>query len=124
MKRNSIKTRLLLIVSVAFLLTAASVIWIVNNKAMQIIDKSANDLYNEKVDTIWRVLDRNYHKLEQTGLVEAYQEDFQHAVISEIKRTYYNQTKTQAYPFIIDSNGAVVVHPQLPTGHTSKEEKK
>ncbi len=124
MKINSIKTRLLLLVAAAFLLTAASVIGVVNNKTMQIIDANANDFYSEKVDTVWRMLDRNYHKLEQTGLVEAYQEDFQRAVISEIKRTYYEQTETQTYPFIIDGDGAVVVHPLLPTGHTGKAEKK
>lgn len=124
MKINSIKTKLLLIVSVAFLLTAASVIGVVNNKTMQIIDESANDFYSEKVDTVWRMLDRNYNKLEQTGLIDAYQDDFQQAVISEIKRTYYNQSKLQTYPLIIDSEGAIVVHPQLPTGFTGSEEKK
>lgn len=124
MKINSIKTRLLLLVSIAFLLTAASVIGVVNNKAMQIIDENANDFYSEKVDTVWRMLDRNYRKLEQTGLVDAYQEDFQRAVISEIKQTYYKQTETQTYPFIIDNKGAVVVHPLLPTGHTGSDEKK
>jgi len=124
MQINSIKTRLLLIVSVAFLLTAASVIGVVNNKTTQIIDKNANDFYNEKIDTIWRMLDRNYRKLEKTGLVDAYQDDFQQAVISEIKRTYYNQAETQTYPFIIDNEGAVVVHPLLPTGFIGSDEKK
>ncbi|MFK5926046.1 MAG: response regulator [Desulfuromusa sp.] len=124
MKINSIKTRLLLIVLVAFLLTAASVIGVVNNKAMQIIDENANNFYSEKVDTIWRMLDRSNHTLQQTGLIDAYQEDFQRAVISEIKRTYYKQNGTQTYPFIIDNEGAVVVHPLLPTGHTGSDEKK
>lgn len=124
MKIHSIKTRLLLIVSVAFLLTAASVIWVVNNKTTQIIDESANDFYSEKVDTVWRMLDRNYRKLEQTGLIDAYQDDFQQAVISEIKQTYYNQPEVQTYPFIIDNEGTIVVHPLLPTGFTGSDEKK
>ncbi len=123
MKINSIKTRLLLIVSAAFILTAASVIGVVNNKAMQIIDENANDFYSEKVDTIWRMLDRSNHTLQQTGLVEAYQEDFKRAVISEIKRTYYKQSKPQTYPFIIDNKGAIVVHPLLPAGHTGEKER-
>ena len=117
MKTNSIKTRLLLLVSVAFLLTAASVIGVVNNKAMQIIDKNANDFYSEKVETIWQMLDRSNHTLQQTGLIDAYQEDFQRAVVTEIKRTYYKQKEPHTYPFIIDNNGSIVVHPLLPTGY-------
>ena len=122
MKIHSIKTRLFLLVMVAFLLMAASVIWVVNNKSMQIIDENADNFYGEKVDTIWQMLDRSNHTLQQTGLIAAYQEDFQSAVISEIKRTYYNQEKNQPYPFIIDNDGAVVVHPLLPTGSPGEKE--
>ena len=119
MKINSITTKLLLLVAVAFVVTAVSVIWIANIQTTKIIDVNVSTAYKEKVDTVWHMLAQSNDKLQQTGMVDAYHEDFQREVITEIKHRYYKKDNLQLYPFIIDNKGEVILHPVLQPGDKS-----
>ena len=116
MKLNSITIKLLIPVAVAFIVTAVLVIWITKKQTTRIIDVNISATYSEKVDTVWHMLARSNDKLQQTGMVDAYREDFQREAISELKNTFYKKNDLQLYPFIINGKGEIVAHPVLQTG--------
>ena len=119
MKINSITTKLLLLVAVAFIVIAVSVIWIANDQTTKIIDVNVSTAYREKVDTVWHMLARSNDKLQQTGMVDAYREDFQRDVVADVRHRYYKKANLQLYPFIIDGKGKVILHPVLQAGDNS-----
>ena len=71
MKLNSITTKLVLLVTAAFIVTAVAVIVVAKRQTIKIIDVNANITYSEKVETIWRMLARSNNKLQQTGIADA-----------------------------------------------------
>ncbi len=120
MKFTSITVKLLAIITVAFVISGVSVFYIADKKLIQVIDKSQEALYAEKVDTIYNFLSRNNERLKKTGMVEAYIEDFQKASIRDLRLDHYKGTdKLLIYPFILDYNGKVIMHPELPKGDLS-----
>ena len=113
MKLNSIRTKLLIVVISAFLLSTVTIFVIADKQLTQIIDTSQNELYGEKVDAIWRVLFLNNERLKKTGLIEAYLEDFQKSTLKDLRHTYYTRSNLPIYPFILDTAGDIVMHPIL-----------
>jgi methyl-accepting chemotaxis protein len=55
----------------------------------------------------------------KTGLVEAYLEDFQNASLKSIRQSYYKHPGQRIYPFILDTDGIIVMHPLLARGDKS-----
>ncbi len=111
---NSIRTKLLIIVSGAFLVSTLAIFFIADRQLTAIIDSSQNELYREKVDDICKVLTRSNQLLEKTGLVDAYREDFQKSILNDLKKSYYNRSDQAIYPFIMDVSGNTVLHPAQP----------
>ncbi len=114
MKLNSISIKLFSIMVGAFFCSTVSILLIADSKLTRIINTSKNALYKEKVDTIWSVLYQNNERLQKTGLVEAYLEDFKKSTLKELRHTYYNLPGLNIYPFIIDTEGNIIMHPTLP----------
>lgn len=116
MKFGSITSKILALVTAAILLLALSVLTVADKQLKQIIDRSQNAMYEEKVGAIWQSLDRVNTRLQKTGLAEAYGDDFKDSIVAELRSIYYQQQDLQIYPFIIDSKGEIVMHPLLPVG--------
>ncbi len=101
----------LLIPVLGTLLAALSCIFIIaDRQLMNIIDKSQNQIYEKSLQILWDELNRSYTRLQQTGLVDAYEDDFQERVLSRFEESYYNDGNL-VYPFILDSRGHLMLHP-------------
>jgi PAS domain S-box-containing protein len=101
---------------------SVSVLFIANNQLIRIIDESQNIVYTEKIEAIWGNLYRSNERLMKTGLVEAYAEDFKEASLKDLRHTYYNHPDQLIYPFIIDADGIIVMHPVLSRDDFSLEQ--
>jgi PAS domain S-box-containing protein len=119
MKTGSITFKLLALVVGASLLTTVLVLVVANDKLTRIIDQSQNAMYTEKLNVLWSVLGQADERLRRTGWIEAYAEDFQNSAVKSIRDSYYGQQNQPVYPFILDTDGRVVLHPVLPAGDAS-----
>ena len=91
MFRNSITFKLLALIVSAFAITTVSVLLLANNQLTRIIDKSQDAVYAEKVEAILELFHRSNERLQKTGLVEAYAEDFKEASLKVLRQTYYQE---------------------------------
>ncbi len=121
MIRYSIYTKLLVIVTVAFLAASASVMLLATHYFKNIIDASQAEIYSKNLDNLLVQLDRQNKELQDTLLVEAYEDQFQETVLSILRENHYTKQNLAIYPFIVDNQGVVVLHPTLQRGDTSLE---
>ncbi|MCF6187863.1 MAG: ATP-binding protein [Desulfobulbaceae bacterium] len=119
MRPNSITFKLLSLIVCAFIITTVSVLLVADRQLTRIIDESQEAVYAEKIESIRELLHRRNERLRQTGLVEAYFEDFKESSLKVLRQAYYNHADQPIYPFIIDINGKVVMYPTLPEGDLS-----
>lgn len=119
-KIRSITLKLLPLIVCSFVLIIVGVLLLSKSQLTKIIDKSQHEIFKEKVDVIWEELNRGDIQLKKTGLVEAYKDDFEKAIISNLKNTYYRKSKTNRQPIILDENSTVILHPSYPAGHILK----
>jgi len=104
MRPNSITFKVLSLIVCAFILTTVSVLFIADRQLTRIIDESQEAVYAEKIEAIRELLYRRNERLMQTGLVEAYFEDFKEASLKVLRKTYYKHAGHPIHPFIIDIN--------------------
>ena len=103
--------KLLLFLIASLLITMSAILILSNRNLRLIIDESQNEIYREKLDMIWLELNVYDQRLEQTGLREAYLEDFQNSALRDIRNKYYGDSPKDIYPFILDANENVLLHP-------------
>ncbi|MDM8530470.1 GAF domain-containing protein [Anaerolineales bacterium HSG25] len=121
MKFNNLNAKFLSLITIAFFLTTVMVLVLATYQLTQIIDRSQAEIYSEKLDVIVGILERRYERLEATLLVETYREGFQESLLTDLRQNYYESGEYDVYPFIIDVEGVIVMHPDLPFGDTSLE---
>ena len=119
MRPNSITFKLLSLIIGAFIITTASVLIIGDIQLTRIIDQSQNAVYVEKIEAILGNLHRSNERLKKTGLVEAYIEDFKESSLKILKQSHYKHANQSIYPFIVDGDGKIVMHPVLLRGGLS-----
>jgi methyl-accepting chemotaxis protein len=138
MKNRSIRTTLLALVALAFLVTVVGVIGLASyltggiiREMAAIVDTSQADLYALKLEAIndklqGAVTDLQ-NTLKETGLVgtsmgKDYETEAQENVLKALRQQYYEGKKIEndsVYFFIVDARGTVVLHPTLPQADTS-----
>jgi len=112
---SSITKRLLFLV-IAFFLISMIIIFIASEfQLKKIIDSGQRTIYQEKIELIMNELLRAEIRLQKTGLVEAYSDDFQNTVLKDLTETYYG-SNSLIYPFILKDNLSVLMHPTLKRG--------
>ncbi len=116
MRFYSITGKLLLLISVTFLVTAVSVVMIADRQIKRIVDAGQNEIYRDKLSRIIAELARVEERLQRTGLVEAYKAGFQASLIRELRDEYYHKGRLKIYPFILDRQRRIIMHPFLPKG--------
>ena len=119
--RYSLTTRILLLVTATLLVGGALIYGIANRHLLAIVDRGQEEIYREKVEAICAQLARADERLRKTGLVEAYREDFQTAVLKDLRELYYQQGDSPplVYPFIVSTDGRTILHPVQPLGDLS-----
>lgn len=108
----------------AFIVTTISVLILSDYQLKKIIDESNNAVYQEKLEKIFKTLDTKFQRLKATGMIETYEDDFKHSVLKNLRRLHFKSDDQKIYPFIVDTNATIVLHPKLPFGDTSMADKK
>ena len=114
--RRSITTKILIIVVVTSILAAGLNLFLVNFRLTKVIDSSQYSVYSEKINPILALLAGKAKRLAATGLSENYKDAFQNSVIQVLRQVYYKAADQWGYPFIVDGDGAVLMHPVLAQG--------
>ena len=119
MKINSIRFKFMGLIVVAFLVTTIGIALLANRQLTNMADRSQTGLYLEKLYVIINTVGR-YYQLQQDSLTdETIIAIAQVPALNNLRDTYYTGTNVDIYPFIIDSEGIVVMHPVLERGDTS-----
>jgi len=118
MKYHSITFKLLFFIISAFILTTFAVLVLSDIQLRRIIDKSQASIYEEKIDGIMGILDSYHRRLEKTGLVEAYGQEFKKKALENLAQVLQNQ-KHGVTVLILDHEGNLVSSPRLPPGTPS-----
>ena len=118
MMNRSITLKLLPVIIGSFILLAACVLLLAKSELTKIIDKSQQDIFAEKIDVVWGNLKRMDDRLQKTGLVEAYREDFENSALKTLQESYYKQLQISLKPIIIDQESNVILHPDLAAGES------
>ncbi|MDA3852419.1 MAG: PAS domain S-box protein, partial [Spirochaetaceae bacterium] len=113
---HSFTSKLLLLIVGFYFITLLSILVVANGYFHRIVDKSQNTIYQEKLDLIWNELMRMEERLQQTGLGEAYFDDFQNTFLDLIKRNYYQSESQRIYPFLIQRDLTVILDPETTQG--------
>ena len=116
---HSIKTKLILLTVGTLLILNTSTFLISRIQLTRIINSSQINLYEEKINIIIKEMERAEERLEKTGSREVYVDDFQESFLQNLSRTYYGRKDTGVYPFILDRDLSVILHPDLSRGETS-----
>ncbi len=115
----SIRTKLLFFVGVGFILVSTIVVFAADRLMTARIEKNQNQLFHERLDSIISVLERKDALLKQTGLAEAYRLSFQSEATKQLAAKYYLSAEPESYPYIIDSEGRMILHPVIEPGDES-----
>ncbi len=118
-KFTSITFLILSMVTLAFIVTGISVVMIADRQLVKIIDKSQNTIYGARLDVILKTLGKFDVRLQKTGYVEAYSEDFKSFAVGSIEESYYAESGQEDFPFILDHDVKVLLHPELSSGDTT-----
>ncbi len=112
---RGITGKLLAVIVAAFIASGAGVMLLAEHYLTRIVDQSQRSVYGERLEAITAMLERDNQRLEKTGMVEAYIDDFKAAALEEIRQAYYRGPDS-VRPFILDANGSVLLHPARSPG--------
>ena len=124
MRFNSLQFRLTLIIIFGFALLAILVQFVVARKMTDIINQGQDVEYGERLQTVLHSIQRNYDRLQKTGMVATYLEDFQNLTLRQLRQTYTRDARQQVSPFIISSSGQVLLSPRGLEGVTANNSQK
>ena len=82
---------------------------IVNQQMTAVINQSQEAEYNQKLQTILRVIENSNERLQKTRLVNVYRNDFQELTLRQLRQTYNDSTHGGLTPFIIDDSGEILL---------------
>jgi len=119
---KSLNFKLLSVITLAFAITAFCVLFVADIRLTQVIDKSQDAVFKEKIDTIWRTLNRSNLRLKKTGLIATYLEDFQESALETLRSAHYKVEDASIAPFIIDLKGQILMHPVHPRGMNAMDQ--
>ena len=82
-----------------------------------ISEERMND-FSERIRIIIDELNVTAEELEETGLTEFFEKDFQNDVLEILRKRYYikENNSIKFFPYILDENGNVLIHPEQETG--------
>ena len=138
MKNKNIRTKLLALVALAFIVIVVGVIGLASyltggiiREMAAIVDSNQGDLYGLKLegitDKLQGALTDLQNTLKETGLTgtsmaKSYETEAQENVVKALRQQYYEGRKIDdksVYFFIVDAQGTTVLHPALAKGDTS-----
>ncbi|PLX75150.1 MAG: hypothetical protein C0614_11210 [Desulfuromonas sp.] len=116
---NSLRSKMIILVGCGLLLAIISISWLAQNGMREIIDRSQKAVYENRLNHLLATLRQLDDELRRTLQVEAYRDQFQDEALRVIRSRDLVDTSEDVYPFIIDRQGVVLLHPNLSRGDTS-----
>ena len=124
----TIKVKILFVVAILLFVVSAGQLYFIESTQKQIITSEKDEQYSERVRVIIQTL-----KLEEESLNEMietlkeagrenktrdqlytlYKKEFQDRAITVLEKVYYNDSQSTIYPFILDKDGYLEMHPVL-----------
>ena len=81
-----------------------------------IVDHEKHEDFSERLRIIIDNLEQQNKELNELGLGDLYIDDYQNDIISNLKNRYYTNKNLKVYPFILDKEGNIILHPNLEKG--------
>ena len=116
MRTLTIRAKLLLVVGAGFLVTSLVTVYALDWILVADIDKGQSQLFAERLSSIHSLLERKQDLLAKTGMEGAYRRGLQEAALKQLAAKYYGDKTTEDYPYILDGQGRIVLHPYLARG--------
>lgn len=110
MKYHSLQFKLPLLIVLGFLVTGCLVLLIVQHQMTRVVNISQEGEYGERLLTILRGFDGQYQRLQRTGMVETYQDDFQQRTLRLLHQVY-GRDNQQLKPFVLNQQGNFLISP-------------
>ncbi|MCK5071370.1 MAG: PAS domain-containing protein, partial [Desulfocapsa sp.] len=118
----SITLKILLLVACTFICMSVGINTIANQFHLKLLDTSQNAVYSEKLQRAKAKLERSHERLQETRMTDVSTEDFKASVIQELKKVFYQDKELVTYPFILDHDGKVIMHPTMSREDDSLQE--
>lgn len=118
----SLRTKVMALVSGGLLLATVCIAFLAHNGMERMIDRSQTAVYQDKLDHLLITLTQYHDELEKTLQVDVYRDQFQEEALRIIRQNYLADADENFYPFILDSNAQVMLHPVLSFGDKSVAE--
>jgi PAS domain S-box-containing protein len=114
--RNSLVWRILAVVFAAYLATSAGIFVLVNTQVQHVVREGAFEVYNQRLEMILRQFDRQAQQLALRDPDTDARERFQDTVLLDFAQDHHGVPELGIFPFIADSTGALLSHPDFPRG--------
>ncbi len=109
MRRSISLVNLLVMLSILLLVSILGVVSLFAYRSITVvIDTTQEQLYLERSENIASMILRKFERLQQTGIPEAYEEDFQKQIISEINVVYRVSSESSSLN-IVDRTGRTLL---------------
>lgn len=131
----SIRTKLLALVAAAFLITVIGVIGLtvylsadIAKEVASVVDAGQVEVYSQRLGAITGEIEQAHQSLQTTingtglagtDMAKTYETDAQTTILNTLAKRFYEgkQIKeTDVFPFIVDAQAAVIMHPTLKKG--------
>ena len=112
---RSIRTKLLIVICVSYVLSTAIILCVSIAVTRQIINAENETAYANQLEVILRTLQKRHDKLITSGMEGLFAEGYKRSTAKELGALHYRSDQ-QIYPYIIDETGRIVLHPDLEPG--------
>ncbi len=139
----SIRTKLLGMVGFAFLIAMVGVVGLtvyfsagITREVISVVDTGQTEVYSQRVDGITREIAQADLSLQATlantglagtDMAKTYEADAQVGILSALTKQHYDGKslgKADAFPFIVDSQTSIIMHPTLKKGDNTLQKQR
>ena len=113
-----IRTKVTVLQAGVMTVSLAVILLVIYLSASKLVNEKDNAFYNERLDNVAAMVKADYETLMESGLGDAQTSvaKTRQDLLSRLARRDYGEGTGDAYLFIVDGSGAIVLHPDLPRG--------
>jgi len=111
----SVKRKFVALIAFSYLISSILIIQVSVSIVKTIIDKETRSNYQNRTEGIEGQIQQIYDELIATGMKDIYEKQSKEDAL-KVAAAFYEKDSTEAYPFILDNTGKVLVHPVVAPG--------